>query len=85
VLPDLSILGRTINAMTTFNLEQPAKELTEALSKAPPLSGEMAGGRGVVAREPRAAPAGRGRPENGALAEGTALVVMGLARHGAGN
>jgi hypothetical protein len=24
--------------MTTFNLEQPAKELTEALSKAPPLS-----------------------------------------------
>lgn len=25
--------------MTTFNLEQPAKELTEALSKAPPLNG----------------------------------------------
>src|ERR1700733_6213145 len=37
-----------------------------------------------VHREHRAAPAGHSRPGDGALAGGAGLLLMGLARHGAG-
>ena len=42
--------------MTTFNLEEPARELTEALAKAPPLTGMSLDDAGRAAEAAQSAP-----------------------------